>query len=211
MPTDDYFERKDAMRREAQGSKPGTDSLLSKLPPSVEAETQKILQTVGDYAGVGAIGLGVASVLGAPVAGAAALGAGAISAGMYVAEGLTDARQGRTKEGATKVALGLLEAATTQRLNQPPPQILLSKSAAGRAAQTAKAYAPAARNIAYDVGINAAQDTMRDYANQTHDTALAMEMRDLASNPEKMRALAAKLNSTVDRDEDRDTDPEMGR
>jgi len=171
MPTDDYFERKDGMRRALQDNAAASPSL--KLPPTIEAETQKLLRSVGDYAGLGAIGLGVASVAGAPIAGTAALGAGALSAGMYVAEGLTDARQGRTKEGAAKVALGLLEAATSQRLNQPPPQILLSKSSAGRALQTAKAYGPAARNISYDVGINAAQDALRDYANETQDTALA--------------------------------------
>jgi len=36
-------------------------------------------------------------------------------------------------------------------------------------------------------------------------------MRDLTANPEKMRALAARLNSTVDRDEDKDEDADFRR
>jgi hypothetical protein len=179
------------------------------LSPYVEAETQKILQGIGDYTGAGAIGLGAAALLGAPpVAAAGALALGATSASMYVAEGLTDARQGRKKEGAEKIALGLLEAGTTKAMSAAKPvKVALSKSATGRLAERAAPYVPGARSVGYDVGINAAQDALRNYAAEAQDAALAAELKRLAEDPAYLRSIASRLKSGgADTDEDDDMD-----
>jgi hypothetical protein len=214
MPTDEsrdgYYTKIAAMKQQAQQDQAraqGFSLRQSELSPYVEAETQKILQKIGDYSAAGALGLGAAAALGAPpLAAAGALALGATSAGMYVAEGLTDARQGRKKEGAAKIALGLLEAGTTKRMAAAPTVIPLSKSSVGRAAQKASAYGPAAKNLGYDVGINAAQDVLRDYAASSDDAELAAELRRYADDPTQLQGLRAKMGAGgTDPDEDRDT------
>lgn len=216
MPSDEgrdaYYRRRDMMKEQARAEDAAARSgplieRLEPLSPYVEQETQKILQGVGDYAGKGAIGLGTAALLGAPpIAAAGALALGATSASMYVAEGLTDARQGRKKEGAEKIALGLLEAGTTKAMSAARPTVALSKSTVGKLAQRAAPYAPGAAALGYDVGINAAQDALRSYAAQAQDSALAAELNRLAEDPAYLRSIASRLRSGgADPDEDDDT------
>ena len=217
MPTDEgrdaYYRKVAGMKDQARADDAAARSgplikPAEPLSPYVEVETQKILQRIGDYTGAGAVGLGTAALLGAPpVAATAALALGATSAGMYVAEGLTDARQGRKKEGAEKIALGLLEAGTSRAMSAAKPvPVVLSKSSAGKLAEKAKPYMPGARSIGYDVGINAAQDALRNYAAEAQDAALSAELKRLAEDPAYLRSIASRLKSGgADVDEDDDT------
>jgi hypothetical protein len=213
MPTDSeregYYTKIDAMKRQAQQEQARAQGFTLRQPelsPYVEAETQKILQKAGDYSAAGALGLGAAAALGAPpLLATGALALGATSAGMYVAEGLTDARQGRKKEGAAKIALGLLEAGTTKRMAAAPTVVALSKSPVGRTAQKASAYVPAAKNLGYDVGINMAQDVLRDYADSSDDAELAAELRRYVDDPAQLQGLRSRMSAGgADPDEDRD-------
>lgn len=202
MPSDEgrdaYYRKRDMMKEQARAEDAAARSgplidRLEPLSPYVEKETQKILQGIGDYAGAGAIGLGTAALLGAPpIVAAGALGLGATSASMYVAEGLTDARQGRKKEGAEKIALGLLEAGTTRAMSAARPTVVLSKSTMGKFAQRAAPYAPGAAALGYDVGINAAQDALRDYAAKTQDAELSKELTRLADDPASLSSIASR-------------------
>ncbi len=198
MPTDEYYEMKELAKQKAREDDQSARDRSAKLSPYVEEETLRILRKVGDTSGVGALGLGVLALAGAPVAGPAALAAGATSAAMYVAEGLTDARQGRQKEGAAKIALGLLEAATTKKMSAAVPKPVLSKSSVGRAAGKLKPYASGVGALGLDAGINVAQDALRDYANDTRptDAALADELESLSKDPVQLRLLKQQRSSS---------------
>lgn len=134
----------------------------SSLTPAVERESLDVMKTVGDLAGKGAIASGLTALalpFTAPVTAPLAVGLGSTSAGMYVAEGLTDARQGRTKEGAAKVGLGLVEGALTKPYTPQKDRILFSKTLMGRLGEKVKPYT---RGVLEDVAVNIAQDKLRE-------------------------------------------------
>lgn len=150
---------------------------MEEMAPRIAKDTRNMLKTVGEYAGVGSVALGGAALLGLapPAAGIAAGGLSTISAGSYVSEGLMDALNGMKKQGAEKIALGLLEAAIPNR------------------------FAPGLKNLAYTVGVNAAQDALKEYADSTTDKELASELIELSANPTQLKTMMRLSNKPIEK------------
>ncbi len=202
MPyTDDYITRRksmlaDAEAEDAADSKKQNDIGIGRLSPYVESESKKVMQNIGDVAGKAAMGAGALALgvpVTAPVSGPAAVGLGLLSGGMYAAEGLTDARQGRPKEGAAKIAAGLIEGALTTKPGIVTKPVVLAKGAAKKAAASVAPYVePVSRSVGLDAAIAHAQDMLRQYADSTSgdDFGLSSALRSLSDDPAQLRAIA---------------------
>ena len=199
--TDEYITRKKGLLAQAEQDDADEDRReneigMGRLSPYVETESKKVMQTIGDAAGKAAMGAGALALgvpVTAPVTGPAAIGLGLLSGGMYAAEGITDARQGRPKEGAAKIAMGLLEGAMTTKPGTINKPIVLSKSAAGKAAGNIAPYVePASRSLGLDAAIAQAQDMLREYADKTKgdDLGLSDAMRALSMDEAQLRSMA---------------------
>jgi hypothetical protein len=150
------------------------------MEPAIQEETKRVLERYGGWTGGAALATGFGTLIN-PAMAPAAVATGGANAASYIAEGLLDARAGRARIGAEKVALGLVDAI----LPETNPNAAWLKG--WRGAKSAAAYP-----LAAEVLVNTAQDKLRAYADETGNKQLSQELKALAADPERLKQTIQK-------------------